>query len=487
MRNESTTAAIFEVARADPGRVALIEADRSYNYVTLAHMIAAAVARFGIEALPAGANAIIQARTYLDSWAIVLALRSLGLNTLFVQNAEIAAELNLRDVACVVLQGSNWSMQAAARLGRPIVLAEDFFEFERAKMPVPTAPPAEGPLGGFFMFTSGTTGHYKKVFYSGKDEAERNRWRARVYDLDRNAIFHLANFGLWTALGARNPPAVWSQGGCVVYGGTNSPDFLRHRPTVAALTPAMLAEVLKVRGGTAEPDANLVLNVTGGFLPLNLAELAVRRLTLNVDVLFGSTEVNAMMRSRFRSIDDLHWLRPGDHGFEVADASGKAARPDEEGFLRARLHSYDCTGYLDDAETSARFFRGGYFYPGDLAVRRADGRIRILGRAEDVLNLQGRKLAVAPIEERIQRRLSVRSVCLFSAFGSDGKDQLVIALECDRQPAKADLAEVAKEFPSCERVRFVAMRAFPRTTAGMQKVRRQALRKLVFDGGRDRD
>jgi acyl-coenzyme A synthetase/AMP-(fatty) acid ligase len=140
----------------------------------------------------------------------------------------------------------------------------------------------------------------------------------------------------------------------------------------------------------------------------------------------------------------------------------------------------DARAYLDDQEATARHFRGGYFYPGDMAVRRADGRVRILGRFADVLNIQGQKLAVAPLEQRLQSFLGVENVCLFSGLDRDGREELVVALETDRETTPVEREQIALNYRMYGHVRIVTVKPFPRTDTGMEKIRRTELRKMIF-------
>jgi acyl-coenzyme A synthetase/AMP-(fatty) acid ligase len=144
------------------------------------------------------------------------------------------------------------------------------------------------------------------------------------------------------------------------------------------------------------------------------------------------------------------------------------------------MRELDCHSYVDDPQTSEKVFRSGYFYPGDMAVQRADGRIRILGRSADVLNFRGQKLAVAPIEHNIQHNLGVENVCLFSGISNEGEDEVVIAIESERWPEQSDLNNLGHEFAQFDQVRFAIVYPFPRTRTGTSKVDRIALRKLVF-------
>jgi acyl-coenzyme A synthetase/AMP-(fatty) acid ligase len=182
-------------------------------------------------------------------------------------------------------------------------------------------------------------------------------------------------------------------------------------------------------------------------------------------------------------LDDLHWLAPTEyHAVEIIDAVGNVCAVEQEGELRIRLTELDYSCYLDAQEASEKVFRDGHLYPGDMAVRRADGRIRILGRSADVVNFRGQKLAVAPMEDKIQTILSVNAVCLFSGINSSGEEEVVIAMETEQWPEKSELDHLGHEFAQFDQVRFAIVYPFPRTQTGTSKINRVALRKLVFPG-----
>jgi acyl-coenzyme A synthetase/AMP-(fatty) acid ligase len=256
-------------------------------------------------------------------------------------------------------------------------------------------------------------------------------------------------------------------------------DFFRHRPTQAVFVPTMLSDLLALRHDGEKLEDNFELTLAGGFLPLSLAELAVRRLTPNLKVQYGLSEVAAVMRSRFRSLEDLHWLMPYNSKFEIVDDAGIECAAGVEGELRIRMRDFDRSCYLDDPEANAKFYRDGCFYPGDLAVRRDDGRIRVLGRTDDVVNVRGWKVPVAPVEELVQRRLGVDSVCIFSEQDKSGEELIVIAVECDHLPPEEMLAAAIKDRQGFDRVRWASIESFPRTEGGMSKVNRRKLRMLL--------
>jgi acyl-coenzyme A synthetase/AMP-(fatty) acid ligase len=221
--------------------------------------------------------------------------------------------------------------------------------------------------------------------------------------------------------------------------------------------------------------------MSGGFVPLALVEQIRDRLTNEVWISYGSTECSLPAYSRFRTAEDLIWLTPSpDRTVEIVDEGGNLLGPDQPGDLRIPLVDYDAHSYLDDEEATQRFFRDGCFYPGDMAVWRSDGRIRILGRSADVVNIQGMKVPVAPLEQEAQQKLGVETVCIFGGMDDDGQEVLMVAMETDKLPPRAAMEQVAAGFKTFKQVQFRVVKQFPRTVTGLQKIKRIELRQMVF-------
>ena len=250
------------------------------------------------------------------------------------------------------------------------------------------------------------------------------------------------------------------------------------------MIPEMLDRLLESLSELPDssPPGDFILVASAGFVSRESAGQLIARVTKNLIIAYGSSEINiAALRSVVTDLDDLHWLSCTDKRVvEIIDKAGNICPIDVEGELRVRLEEPDCSSYLDDQKTSDKVFREGYFYPGDMAVQRVDGRIRILGRSADVLNIRGQKLAVAPMEEKIQTLLGVSAVCLFSGLSTTGEEEVVIAIESEQWPEKSKLNHLGHEFAQFDSVRFALIQTFPRTLTGTSKIDRVTLRKLVF-------
>ena len=416
----------------------------------------------------------------------MLALRALGLNTICLQSIDQVDTLGLNNVAAIVLsefKSSAPKLKSSSLAGVNAITVPRRIVWGKHCADPPADPTFAPPLGGHVLLTSGTTGIYKKLFVDGGNEDKRNAARARVLSLNDSVVYHVAGLGPWTASGFRMPLAVWHLGGCVVIDARRDAfeNFFRHSVTLTILTPEMLKLLVHSYGQQSRHDECEVF-LTSGFLPVDLAEQTVRCVTKRLGIGYGSTElaIPALM-SRGGLDDDIYWLSPpANRVLRLTDEYGRECPPGQEGELSVKLIDIDCKSYLDDEDTTARMFRDGFFWPGDMAIRRADGRVRILGRTGDVLNIQGNKVPVAPLEHALQTMLRVEEVCLFSGLSDAGKVELMVAIQTKEPLPRAELERIPHEFPSFEHFRFVFLKEFPRTTAGTRKTRRSVLRKL-FD------
>lgn len=480
---------ICEWARVQPAKSAIVYNDVPLDYASFARAIGGARGFLAKQDLPPGRTAIVLVSNPADAWVLALALRTLGLDTVAVESIAQAERLAIGNVACVAMSEAE---QGAHRLksrlfaGTKAIFAPKPVHAGIRAGDLP-APPQTGPgFGGHILYTSGTTGTYKKVLLKGALEEKRNAVRARTMSFSRDTVHHGLHFGLWTGAGFKQPAAAWHSGGTIVL--DDRPDlfdnFFRHGITSTALLPPMFRTLLDRQAALGHPRTprTVEIGLMSGFLPLELAERTTRELNARVIVRYSATElVTIPIQTPFRTRDDLDWLPLFDDGeAQIVREDGGECRPGEEGELRIALTDCDCDSYLGDAAASAKMFRDGFFHPGDMAVRRADGRIRILGRTADVLNVQGQKTAVAPIEQAIRERLGANEVCLFSGLNDSGKEELVIAVEAQTMPPRADLDAVAKEFSVFESVRCVVLRNFPRTETGTRKTKRATLRRMVF-------
>jgi acyl-CoA synthetase (AMP-forming)/AMP-acid ligase II len=343
---------IYEWAKRQPDRTAVVWNGGSINYLSFANAIQATIEFFQQENLPAGQTAIVLIHNRLDAWLIVMALRVLGLNTISVTSILRAEELKIRNAACIIIT------QAEAALWPNLVLEGASGAKIVVLPPLHRAGPPEdlhpslSPFGGHILYTSGTTGSYKKVMLSGEHEDKRNFARAQSWSFNRNTIGHFVDYGLWTGGGFKGPLAIWHVGGCVVLDQSDDrfKNFFSKGTNFAQLIPPFLKNLLQTRGPLAHPIDGFAVSVGGGFLPIDLAEQTIQNLTDRITLNYSSTElIPSPLRLQVRTKDDLYWFTPTKGRLvQIVDENGRECASDQEGELRVRLSDIDCSHYLDD-------------------------------------------------------------------------------------------------------------------------------------------
>lgn len=480
-------------ARQSPARPAALCNDRVVSYRTFARKIEFLRCTWAAHDLPAGGTAVVATRGLMDNWTTVLALRSMGMTTVSVLSLDVAQALDLRNVSCIAADPGKLLDSRVAPSAWPsatlIRLPESMYaSLDNEDEPLPVAPaPAPAPAtGGHIVYTSGTTGRYKKLMLDGEHENARIAQRTQRYGIGPDTVWYGGGLGLWTGAGYKTPPAVWMAGGCMVFEQRAdwADRFFHQEKTDALLVPYQVASLLEAqrRIEPSPPPGRWQLTIMGGFLTRAMAHEVLDRLTDRVGISYSATELGApVMQHEVDDLDEMHWLKasPG-RVLEVVDEEGHLCQAGAEGQLRVRLEPLDCSAYLDDPQTTAKVFREGYFYPGDMAVQRADGRVRVLGRSADVINVRGTKKGAAQIEETIGERLKASAVCLFTGLGADGSTEMVVAVESKHHYDRELLTTAVRDLTEFEQVRIEVLPAFPRNNTGMHKVDRQELRRLVY-------
>ncbi|HEX4196840.1 MAG TPA: class I adenylate-forming enzyme family protein [Caulobacteraceae bacterium] len=469
---------IFGFAARAPDKPALIvtgDGARTLTYREFAARIALMRGFLARQPLALDRVAVLCIADLAEVWIIGLALRGLGVTTLHFNSPDYIDRLGFDRPTVVAVAAESWPglAEAAARGGGLLILTprEVYDGWPEAE----AAAPAPGPAGGHILLTSGTTGVYKKVLITAAGEAANLAFRTDLYGLSGQSIVNVFSMGGWTSVGYHLPATVWSLGGgAVFHHGPDSWRSLAQAPCTAAFThPELLAALLATPEDALARNDAMMLMVTSGPLSRANWQAARERLTRDVRTCIGSTETGGISLTRIETADDLNWHRihPG-REVQVVDEADRPLPAGAVGVLRVRATGVDA--YLGDAPASAAFFRGGYFYPGDLGVRRDDGRIALQGRVTDVINVMGHKRAAAPIEARLQDSLGAPAVCVFSVPGADG-EAVHVAIQ-PGQPITAEQLKAAllEALPGVAGAHVHMVEAFPRNATG--KIDRAALR-----------
>lgn len=481
---------IHDVARSTPERRALICNDETLNYAQFWRLIVRS--RDALGARIAGPGVVlVQAENPRSAWIATLALRSLGLDTAACRDPQHVAAFSVEELAAVVSLGdgetSGFEPPAGAlwlRLPDPELAG---MEASAELPPLPEIP----KVGGHILLTSATTGAAKRVRRPGSSgdgpSAEMLAQRAQLNSgggVGGDAVVNVWDFGLWTAIGYSRPLTAWLEGSTVVLCPDRNPARVFQTPgiTHTMATPLHVARLLAQPEDAYAPQPQMLLDINGGALTPSHAREIRRRLTPKLVITLGSTEAGLWARTVVTSDEDLRWytLIPG-RTVEVVDDAGAPLPFGELGRLRVRPRESDARGYQRDSAASAAHFQGDWFYPGDLAILDGKGRVELLGRETDVVNIAGSKYPTAPWERALQEQLGCDGVCVLSGRWSDDTERLHVFIESRRAIQREVLESALRStlFGFAD-VRAHKVDALPRTSTG--KIRRIEIARQLQAG-----
>ena len=336
------------------------------------------------------------------------------------------------------------------------------------------------------VLTSGTTGEPKAVALSHRMMLGRVlRYHALCGNKLPASSRLFCDVTLATSFGYTMFIATLLKGGAFFMRGNNAENTLRalgfYGVNALVVAPGSLPELL------AEYDKHRCQHVfdvvlTGGsILSSRLAERVGSRMGGNVVPAYGSAEASLVASAPAHAVHEI----PGAVGYvtpgmtvEIVDDTGRSLPPGESGLLRIR-GEYMVSGYMNEAQSSSRAFRDGWFYPGDIGSLTAQGMLIISGRQTAVLNLGGEKIAPEAIEQVVAAFDGASAAGAALVTSKSGFDEIWIAVESEKPVDLGRLREHCREkLPSVfVPRRFLAIARLPRNAMG--KLDRPQLQRML--------
>lgn len=233
----------------------------------------------------------------------------------------------------------------------------------------------------------------------------------------------------------------------------------------------------------------------GETLGAELLEWGRKVLGVTINEFYGQTECNMIVSSCAAIMPAVPGIMgqpvPG-HELAVIDAHGRPVDRGETGMIAVkRPDPVMFLGYWANEDATRQKFIGDWLVTGDQGAREADGRIRFVGRDDDIINSAGYRIGPGEIEDCLMRHPAVEMAAAVgkpdAARGEIVKAYVVLrgGFAPGDELAK-ELAEhvksrlAAHEYP--REVAFIA--ALPLTTTG--KVVRRELRERARSELKDR-
>lgn len=202
---------------------------------------------------------------------------------------------------------------------------------------------------------------------------------------------------------------------------------------------------------------------------------------------YGMTETTSGITA-IEPTDDLEVLAnsvgPAFPGVEIrlVDAGGNDVATGESGEIWARS-PYNLLRYWNRArETAEALTSDGWFKTGDLAVRRPDGRYRIVGRLKEMFKSGGYNVYPREVETAIEAHPGVEQVAVVSIEDPTWQE-IGVAFVVAREPLSiAEVEAWCRERLANYKIpkRFVFVTALPLLPIG--KVDKPALKQMAVNG-----
>lgn len=398
--------------------------------------------------------------------------------------AEATAILNDSGASAVVHDGKTALPEGPATLIGP----DEIERLKSAEQGTFAGTAADDPA--FLIYTSGTSGMPKGVLHAQRTAIGRTPMYQGWYGISAaDRLLHAGAFN-WTytlGVGLMDP---WANGATsLVYDGHRDPDIWPGLmeacgATLFAAVPSLYRRILKYGDVSRSSFPTLRHGLTAGeALSSDLHRDWTERTGRPLFEALGMSEI-----STYLSSGPAIPTKPGSpgkpqDGRKVAiltedGSGGEIADIDETGLLA--VHETETglmLGYWNRPEETNAAFRAGWFLTGDRARCDSDGYYWYEGRADDLMNAFGYRVAPEEVERAIAAHPDVGEVAVTAVPVRDSVS-LITAFVVARQPGWHDetaLATWAKErlaeYKRPKAYRFVD--ELPRTPSG--KIRRKAL------------
>ncbi|MFF8376165.1 acyl-CoA synthetase [Streptomyces sp. NPDC015661] len=356
----------------------------------------------------------------------------------------------------------------------------------------PSAAPVDPEATALVVYTSGTTGPPKGVLLSRRAVAasldalaEAWSWTADDVLVHALPLFHVHGLVLGILGPLRRGGEVRHLGGFSVDGvarelGAGGGTMLFGVPTMYH----RLADALDADDRLTDALAGARLLVSGSAaLPVHDHERIAAATGRTVVERYGMTET--LMNTSVRPGGEP---RPGTVGTPLAgvdlrlvDEDGSVLEEsDGESVGEVQVRGPNLfSGYLNRPDATAAAFDGDWFRTGDMAVREADGGVRLVGRkATDLIKSGGYKIGAGEIENALLDHPGVREAAVTGEPDPDLGERIVawvVPQDGEKPPNDEELADhVAGLLAPHKRPRVVRyLDALPRNDMG--KVLKKAL------------
>jgi len=256
-------------------------------------------------------------------------------------------------------------------------------------------------------------------------------------------------------------------------------DFLNQQKiTLACGTPSHLHQLITI--GQSIPSLR-VFEARSAFINERLRADFKSNVTPNLYIVYGTNEGEALScadPSLQSLVPNTVGIATGSIEIEVVDSSEAPPPSQTTGEVRVR-GSGVVTSYLNNPEASAKSFKNGWFYPGDLGYLTDEGSLVLQGRKDDLMIFDGMNIYPAEIENVLSSHPAVNEVAAFALKHERFQDVPVAAVTLKQSVPEKDLIDYCKVPLGIKHPKRVfVLTEFPRNQMG--KILKRELSAMVL-------
>ena len=418
-------------------RVAFISDDTRWTYRQLGAMVSQVIQALAARGLQRGDAVATLSANRPEAFLITAAAYVMGLRLTWMNptsseddHAYILEDSGVRTLFVDPLSFADRARRLAARVpgvqrlmafGPNDGVGEDLLAAAAGFTPGPLQPQAEAEDVCVLVYTGGTTGQPKGVAHTHRVHVTMILTEMADWDWPREIRF-LALTPITHASGAMIMPVLLKSGTYAMTQGFSAEKFCKlvqqHRITATFLVPTMVY-VLLDHPGRAQADLSSLQLIIYGASPMSPT-----RLVEGMQV-FGPVFMQLYAQSEAPNVISVlhqHEHDPVHHPERLAscgtpcvgsqvrllDDDGREVPVGEVGEICVR-GPIVMPGYWNKPEETAKAFRHGWLYTGDMARRDADGYLYIVDRSKDMIISGGFNVYPREVEDALSQHPAVAS------------------------------------------------------------------------------
>jgi acyl-coenzyme A synthetase/AMP-(fatty) acid ligase len=251
--------------------------------------------------------------------------------------------------------------------------------------------------------------------------------------------------------------------------------------TFTLASPAHLRAMMRAAKGDAPMLPDLRIVVSSATLSPMERRMMRRWITPRLYFAYGTNEVGyvsvASPEDQDRNPDTVGRIIDGVR-VSIVDLDGKEVPAGMVGEIRIRAPETP-SRYEGDPDTTGKYYREGWFHPGDLGLFDAEGYLVLKGRTDDVINSAGLKFYPSEIEEILLAYPGVTEVAVLPwPEPRAGEAPVAVIVPGAGYDGEEILGFCQKRMPAYRiPIHFLTMPSLPKNAMG--KVQKAVLKTLV--------